>query len=171
MSYLKVSVLNRDLTSPPRDQTQVPCMARHVLNHWAPGEVPVSSFVMWWEMFHFLHWHPWFRTIYCKGRPSSAYLPLYLCQYPPHTCASIPGLSCPSWLSDWTATAADAQYCVSFCFFPIIEESAPVIPASELWCWRRLLGVPCTARRSNQSVLKEFNTEYSLKGLMLKLKL
>ena len=45
------------------------------------------------------------------------------------------------------------------------------IDAFELWCWRRLLGVPCTARRSNQSVLKEFNTEYSLEGLMLKLKL
>ena len=40
-----------------------------------------------------------------------------------------------------------------------------------LWCWRRLLQVPCTARRSNQSVLKEFNPEYSLEGLMLKLKL
>ena len=43
--------------------------------------------------------------------------------------------------------------------------------AFELWCWRRLLGVPWTARRSNQSVLKEINPEYSLEGLMLKLKL
>ena len=41
----------------------------------------------------------------------------------------------------------------------------------ELWCWRRLLRVPWTARRSNQSILKEINPEYSLKGLMLKLKL
>ena len=40
-----------------------------------------------------------------------------------------------------------------------------------LWCWRRLLRVPWTARRSNQSILKEIGTEYSLKGLMLKLKL
>ena len=39
------------------------------------------------------------------------------------------------------------------------------------WCWRRLLRVPWTARRSNQSILKEINSEYSLKGLMLKLKL
>ena len=39
----------------------------------------------------------------------------------------------------------------------------------ELWCWRRLLGVPWTARRSNQSILKEINTEYSLDWLMLKL--
>ena len=45
------------------------------------------------------------------------------------------------------------------------------IDAFELWCWRRLLRVPCTARRSNQSFLKEINPEYSLKGLMLKLKL
>ena len=44
------------------------------------------------------------------------------------------------------------------------------IDAFELWCWRRLLRVPWTARRSNQSILREINPEYSLKGLMLKLK-
>ena len=43
------------------------------------------------------------------------------------------------------------------------------IDAFELWCWRRLLRVPWTARRSNQSVLKEINLEYSLEGLMLNL--
>ena len=43
--------------------------------------------------------------------------------------------------------------------------------AFELWCWRRLLRVPWTARRSNQSILKEINPEYSLEGLRLKLKL
>ena len=43
--------------------------------------------------------------------------------------------------------------------------------AFELWCWRRLLRVPWTARRSIQSILKEINPEYSLKGMMLKLKL
>ena len=45
------------------------------------------------------------------------------------------------------------------------------IDAFELWCWRRLLRVPWTARRSNQSILKEINTDYSLEGLLLKLKL
>ena len=45
------------------------------------------------------------------------------------------------------------------------------IDAFELWCWRRLLRVPWTARRSNQSILKETSPEYSLEGLMLKLKL
>ena len=45
------------------------------------------------------------------------------------------------------------------------------IDAFERWCWRRLLRVPWTARRSNQSILKEINPEYSLEGLMLKLKL
>ena len=45
------------------------------------------------------------------------------------------------------------------------------IDAFELWCWRRLLRVPWTARRSNQSILKEISLEYSLEGLMLKLKL
>ena len=43
--------------------------------------------------------------------------------------------------------------------------------AFELWCWRRLLQVPWTVRRSNQSILKEINPEYALEGLMLKLKL
>ena len=63
---------------------------------------------------------------------------------------------------------------------PLKEECGPVsilkgiqlrINTSELWCWRRLLRVPQTARRSNQSILKEISSEYSLKGLMLKLKL
>ena len=45
------------------------------------------------------------------------------------------------------------------------------IDAVEPWCWRRLLRVPWTARRSNQSILKEITPEYSLEGLMLKLKL
>ena len=45
------------------------------------------------------------------------------------------------------------------------------IDAFELWCWKRLLRVPWTARRSNQSILKEIIPEYSLEGLMLKLKL
>ena len=45
------------------------------------------------------------------------------------------------------------------------------IDGFELWCWRRLLSVPWTARRSNQSILKEISTKYSLEGLMLKLKL
>jgi len=45
------------------------------------------------------------------------------------------------------------------------------IDAFELWCWRRLLRVPWTARRSNQSVVKEISPEYSLEGMMLKLKL
>ena len=45
------------------------------------------------------------------------------------------------------------------------------IDAFELWCWKRLLRVPWTARRSNQSIVKEISPEYSLEGLMLKLKL
>ena len=45
------------------------------------------------------------------------------------------------------------------------------IDAFKLWCWRRLLRVPCTVKRSNQSILKEVNPEYSLEGLMLRLKL
>ena len=53
----------------------------------------------------------------------------------------------------------------------IKEAECQRIDAFDLWCWRRLLRVPWTARRSNKSVLKEINPEYSLEGLMLKLKL
>ena len=56
---------------------------------------------------------------------------------------------------NWTITKAERQR----------------IDAFELWCWRRLLRVPWTARRSNLSILKEISPEYSLKGLMLKLNL
>ena len=69
----------------------------------------------------------------------------------------------------------------SYDFFPVvmyaceswtIKKADPQrIDASEPWCWRRLLRVPLTARRSNQSIIKEISPEYSLEGLMLKLKL
>ena len=53
----------------------------------------------------------------------------------------------------------------------IKKAECPRIDTFELWCWRRLLRIPWTARRSNQSILKEIRPEYSLDGLMLKLKL
>ena len=59
------------------------------------------------------------------------------------------------WCENWTIRKAECRR----------------IDAFKLWCWRRLLRVPWTARRSNQSILKEINPEYSLKGLMLKLKI
>ena len=54
---------------------------------------------------------------------------------------------------------------------PTKKSECQRIDAFELWCWRRLLRVPWTAKRSNQSILKEISPEYSLEGLMLKLKL
>ena len=55
--------------------------------------------------------------------------------------------------------------------YTYIKKAEPtIIDAFELWCWRRLLRVPRTARRSNQSILKEISPQYSLEGLMLKLK-
>ena len=76
---------------------------------------------------------------------------------------------------------ADKVHLVKAMVFPVVMygcESWTIniaehsgIDAFELWCWRRLLRVPWTARRSNQSILKEINPEYSLEGLMLKLKL
>ena len=75
----------------------------------------------------------------------------------------------------------DKLYLVKAKIFPVVMygcESWTIkkadhqrIDAFELQCWRRLLGVPRTARRSNQSILKEISPEYSLEGLMLKLKL
>ena len=59
------------------------------------------------------------------------------------------------WMRDWTIKKAERRR----------------IDAFELWCWRRLLRVPWTTRRSNQSILKEISPEYSLEGLTLKLKL
>ena len=59
------------------------------------------------------------------------------------------------WMCNWTVKKAECRR----------------IDAFELWCWRRLLRVPWTARRSNQSILKEINPEYSLERLLLKLKL
>ena len=53
----------------------------------------------------------------------------------------------------------------------IKKAECQIIDAFELWCWRRLLRVPQTARRSNQSILKEISPEYSLEGLMLELEL
>ena len=72
-------------------------------------------------------------------------------------------------------------YCQSYVFFPVVmyrgeswtinKAECQRIDAFELWCWRRLLRIPWDARRSSQSTLKEINPEYSLEGLMLKLKL
>ena len=53
----------------------------------------------------------------------------------------------------------------------IMKAESRRIDAFKLWCWRRLLRVPWTARRSNQSILREISPEYSMEGLMLKLKL
>ena len=76
---------------------------------------------------------------------------------------------------------ADKVHLVKAMVFPVVmygceswtikKAEHPRIDAFELWCWKRLLRVPWTARRSNQSILKEINPEYSLEGLMLKLKL
>ena len=79
-------------------------------------------------------------------------------------------------------TALPTKFClVKAMVFPVVTYGCECwtvkkaecrrIDAFELWCWRRLLRVPWTARRSNQSILKEISPEYSLEGLMLKLKL
>ena len=106
-----------------------------------------------------------------------------------------PKNKCRWWLQPWNSdtcsldsilksrdiTLPNKVCLVKVMVFPVVKygcESWTVkkaerwrIDAFELWCWRRLLRVPWTARRSNQSILKEISSEYSLEGLMLKLKL
>ena len=79
-------------------------------------------------------------------------------------------------LSIFAAAVAVAGTQTTSFLLPLLDSEWTVmgncrIDALELWCWRRLLRVPWTAKRSNQSILKEVNPEYSLEGLMLKLKL
>ena len=81
----------------------------------------------------------------------------------------------------WDITLPTDIHLVKAMVFPVVMygcESCTIkkaehrrIDAFELWCWWRLLGVPWTARRSNQSILKEISPKYSVEGLMLKLKL
>ena len=75
------------------------------------------------------------------------------------------------WLSTWNChNIVNWLYPSTLCESWTIKKAEHWrIDAFELWCWRRLLRVPWTARRSNQSILKEINPEYSLEGLMLKL--
>ena len=86
-----------------------------------------------------------------------------------------------SMLKSRDITLPTKVYLVKVVVFPVVKygcESWSIkkaehqrINAFELWSWRRLLSVPSTAKRSNQSILKEISPEYSLEGLMLKLKL
>ena len=83
-----------------------------------------------------------------------------------------------SVLKNWDITLPTKVCIVKALIFPVIMLSWTIKKAEcwrtdafELWCWRRLLRVPWTERRSNQSILKETKSEYSLEGLMLKLKL
>ena len=90
-------------------------------------------------------------------------------------------LSLDSILKSRDITLPAKVHLVNTVFFPVVmcgcenwtikKTELQRIDAFELWCWRRLLGVPWTAERSNQSILKEISPEYSLEGLMLKLKL
>ena len=92
-----------------------------------------------------------------------------------------PMINLDSMLKSRDITLPTKIYLVKAMVFPVVMygcESWTVkkaerqrIDAFELWCWRRLVRVPWTARRCNQSILKEISPEYSLAGLMLKLKL
>ena len=98
----------------------------------------------------------------------------------PH-CVSVLGIDHISGLKGRDITFPTKVHIVKAMVFPVVIyrcESCAIkkaehwrIDAFKLWCWRRLLRVPWTARRSNQLILKEINPAYSLEGLMLKMKL
>ena len=101
-------------------------------------------------------------------------------------CVKICEVLCPHFISDFFSMPALPSthlqvHLAKTMVFPVVmyvceswtikKAEGQRIDAFELWCWRRLLRVPWTARRSNQSTLKEISPEYALEGLMLKLKL
>ena len=96
-------------------------------------------------------------------------------------CAAIYGVAQSPTRLKWLSSSSKLHLHVIVMSFPVVVQGCEnwtinkaerrKIDAFELWCWRRLLRVPWTARRSNQSTLKEISPEYSLEGLMLKLKL
>ena len=129
-------------------------------NHWTAGEVSQSvDFECWrmargWWKQWFFHWgrHGWVGAYFYLSsfEHFELYVLLPMCSQS-YSFFSVVMYECESW------TIEKAEY--------------QRIDAFELWCWRRLLWVPWTARRSNQSILKEISPEYSLEGLMLQLKL
>ena len=126
-----------------------------------------------------------FSIICWKNDTFSIKLPLYLCQ---ESVAHVCWLFLDSILFHWLICLSLYQYyivlivcLVKTTVFPVVmygceswtikKAECQRIGAFELWCWRTLLRAPWTARRSNQSILKEIRLECSLEGLMLKLKL
>ena len=107
----------------------------------------------------------------CQGSICMALAYLF-CRFIPPTPLAKQEELCSFWITDFC-------YLVGWFVFPVVmygcenwtikKDKGWRIDAFELWCWRRLLRVPWIARRSNQSILKEINPEYSLEGLMLKL--
>ena len=77
----------------------------------------------------------------------------------------------PLLCTQYCTKMAKIQFTINCIFYQVKKAERRSIDAFELWCWSRLLGVPWTVRRSNQSILKEISPGYSLEGLMLKLKL
>ena len=108
------------------------------------------------------------------GRPHAPVLPFP--EPPEHH--QTPGRMGPE-LGEWRPVLPSKVCLVKAMLFPVVmcgceswsikKAECQRIDAFELWCWRRLMRVPWTARRSNQSILKEISPEYSLEGLMLKL--
>ena len=84
----------------------------------------------------------------------------------------LPSMGSHRVVHDWSDLAAAAAAAMYWCeSWTVKKAEHRRIDAFELWCWRRLLRVPCTSRRSNQSILKEISPGCSLEGMMLKLKL
>ena len=116
---------------------------------------------------------PWDRFLATLSLPPLGALGALVSPFLPLSLDSLhtpPGLTCLTWVGVIDPCKGEIDLCPGrILHFHFALGHANY--AFELWCWRRLLRVPWTARRSNQSILKEISPEYSLEGLMLKLKL
>ena len=130
----------------------------------------------------------WTQQIFIMGRQWQKGPRLHLMELDTWRWKAIRSMYCDRAMTNINSIliSRDITLCTKVCLvkamvFPVVmygceswsikKAECPRIDAFELWCWRRLLRVPWTAKRSNQSILKEINPEYLLEGLMLKLKL
>ena len=126
---------------------------------WSPKEMNKACL-------HLFFWLPNFNWVFQTQGPSLAYLQTRTSP----VCYPLSIYSLPTKVHLVKAMAFPVVMCGCESW-TIKKAERRRIDAFELWCWRRLLRVPWTARRSNQPILREINLEYSLEGLMLKLKL
>ena len=157
-------------SSSTRDQTHVPGIARWVLNHGTTREDPIHSLYV--KCINFITTWPWLhikiilRIIPLKYRPLSLLAAGRKAMTNLDNILKIRGITLLTKVCIVKAMVFPVVM-YGYASWPIKKAEHQRTDAFELWCWRRLLSAPWTARKSSQSILKEFNTEYSSEGLIL----